>query len=164
MAENIKDLITTALQNAHSLETQAVQILERQSERSGDYPTMQQQLQRHLEESRDQRQKLEQLINKRDSSTSTLKNAAMGLAANVQAMMHAATEDEPLKNAFASYAFEHFEMASYRSLIAMAKRDGDSEVEQVCHSILEQEERMADWLGNNLDEITNQYIERQGHA
>jgi hypothetical protein len=49
--------------------------------------------------------------------TSTLKDSAMKVAANLQGMMHAMSSDEVLKNALAS-AFEQFEAASYRMLVS----------------------------------------------
>ena len=164
MSQNMTDVMVTGLKNAHGLESQAVQVLERQAERLTDYPELQGQLRRHLEESRMQREMLEGLLTRFNTSASTLKDAALGFAANLQAMVHAVAEDEVLKNTYTSYAFEHFEIASYRSLITMARRVGDAEVERVCTEILRQEEAMASWLGEHLDTITEQYLDRQGHA
>ena len=36
---------------------------------------------------------------------------------NLAAIGHAVMQDEVMKNTFASYAFEHFEIASYRALM-----------------------------------------------
>ncbi len=49
------------------------------------------------------------------------------------------TGDEVLKNLFALFAFEYFEQASYRSLIAMATDIGETRVAEICREILRQE-------------------------
>src|SRR4051794_14977422 len=100
MAEDVRDVMITGLRNAHALETQAIQILQRQAERLTDYPQLQSRLRQHLEESRGQQAQLERLLERFDAGTSTVKQAVMGLAANVQAMFHAMAEDEVLKNTF----------------------------------------------------------------
>jgi ferritin-like metal-binding protein YciE len=41
----------------------------------------------------------------------------MLMAGNVQAMLNSVATDPVLKNLFALYAFEHFEIASYRSTV-----------------------------------------------
>ena len=71
---------------------------------------------------------------------STLKEVGMRLMGNVQAMVQGMAEDEVLKNMFSLYAFEHFEIACYKSLIAIAEDCGETEVARVCRQILRQEE------------------------
>ena len=58
------------------------------------------------------------------TSESALKDAGLGLLGNLAALAHAPMQDEVLKNSFANYAFEHYEIASYRALIEMARRGG----------------------------------------
>lgn len=45
----------------------------------------------------------------------------LGIVGELAAVGHSFAGDEILKNSFANYAFEHFEMASYRPLITMAE-------------------------------------------
>ena len=70
----------------------------------------------------------------------------MKLTGNLQSMFHASTSDEILKDLFALYAFEHFEQASYLSLIAMAEECGEAEVASTCRQILQQEEATGEKL------------------
>ena len=100
----------------------------------------------HLEETRRQQQMLEQLLGRFGESPSTLKEMVMKLAGNLQSMFHASASDEVLKNLFALYAFEHFEQASYLSLIAMAEDCGEAEVASTCRQILQQEEATGEKL------------------
>ena len=41
------------------------------------------------------------------------------MMANLQAMAHSTADDEILKNTFANNAFENFQIAAYKSLIAL---------------------------------------------
>lgn len=163
MAEAIRDVVITGLRNAHALEAQAIQILERQIPRTTDYPALHAKLQQHAIESRDQQTKLEGLLEHLGGSTSTVKQAVMGAMGNMAALMHTVAEDEILKNLYANYAFEHFEIAAYKSLIAMARQGGLAAVEPVLQGILKQEEATAAWLGQNIEAITQQYLAKEGH-
>jgi ferritin-like metal-binding protein YciE len=160
MTQSAKDLLIIGLRNAHALEGQAIEITERQAERLEHYPEMRARIQQHVEESRQQQAMVEQCLSRLGTSPSSLKEMALSLMGNMQAMAHAMAGDEVLKNTFASYAFEHFEIASYRSLIAMAETAGEPEIARTCEQILRQEERMAAWIGDRLEEITRQFLAR----
>ena len=88
-----------------------------------------------------------------------LKEAALKLMGNMQAMAHATAGDEVLKNLFALYAFEHFEIASYTSLITMAEHCGELDVAQVCRQILQQEDEAAGKLETLLEPVTRKYLQ-----
>jgi ferritin-like metal-binding protein YciE len=65
-----------------------------------------------------------------------------------------------LKNTFANYAFEHYEIASYRALIEMAQAAGDQESITLLRQTLQEEEKMAQWIGDHLPETVNTYVSR----
>ena len=79
------------------------------------------------------------------------------LAAIGQAVM----QDEVMKNTFSSYAFEHFEIASYRALLEMADAAGDSIGPPLLQQSLEEEIRMAEWIDQHLPQNVRRYIERE---
>jgi ferritin-like metal-binding protein YciE len=164
MAQSLTETLIVGLKNAHALERQAIEILERQGERLGAYPDLRDRVSRHLEESRKQQAAVGELLDRLGARPSALKEGVMSMMGNAQAMVHAAAEDEILKNVFACYAFEHYEIAAYRSLIAMAREGGFHDVEETCRQILAQEEAMAEWLGENLDATTRAYLVQQGHG
>ena len=68
--------------------------------------------------------------------------------------------DEIVKGAMASYVFENMEIASYVTLIAAAREVGDAETQRVCEQILAQEEAMAQWVLDNLPEVTQAFLVR----
>ena len=164
MASSIQDIYLTGLRNAHALEAQADQLLSRQVERIENYPAMRQRLQQHIEETRRQSQRLEQILQAHGTSESTLKDLATSFMGNMAALAHAPMQDEILKNSFANYAFEHFEIASYRALIEMATQAGDQQAIPLLNESLQEEIAMAEWAGQNLPDVVQTYIrlETQG--
>ncbi len=161
MATSKRDTLIVGLRNAYGLEGQALSTMENVHSRLENYPQLKAAVGQHIEETRRQQQMVEQLLSRFGESPSTLKEAAMKLMGNLQAIVHGTTSDEVLKNLFALYAFEHFEIASYTSLIAMAEATGEMEVAQTCREILRQEEATAQKLQGLLNPITQAYLDRE---
>lgn len=160
MAQTAKDILIVGLRNAYALEGQALELTERQAERLEHYPQLRARVQQHVEETRQQQQMVEQCLSQLGTSPSSLKEMALSLMGNLQAMAHSMAGDEVLKNTFGSYAFEHFEIASYKALIVMAETAGEPQIARTCEQILRQEEAMASWLGQHLEEVVRQYLAR----
>ena len=149
------------LRDAHAMEKQAIEILEDQADRIEHYPDLGQRVRAHLDESRRQAERIERCIHKMDGDTSTVKQGIAKFMGNVSALTNAAASDEVVKNSIANYAFEHFEIASYRALIAAADKLGETEIKQTCEEILHEEEAMANWLERNLSEVTQRFMQRE---
>jgi len=92
------------------METQARELMERQSERLTDYPEVKNRVQMHLKETEGQMKRLEQCLSSLGESTSTMKDTAQSFMVNMMALGHSMAGDEILKNTFANNAFEHFEI------------------------------------------------------
>ena len=159
MATSIKDIYVTGLVNAHALEEQAVSLLSRQAERLESYPEMLQQIKLHIEESRRQASRLEEILSSMGTSHSTLKDMATKFAGNMAALAHVPMQDEVIKNTFANFAFEHFEIAAYRSLLTMADLAGDGSGPKLLQQSLNEEIRMAKWIEDNLDATARKYVQ-----
>ena len=134
-----RDLFVVGLRNAHAMEVQARELMERQSERLGDFPKVQSRVRRHLDETNAQIRRLEQCLDSLGESSSGLKDTAMSFAANMAAMGHAAASDEILKNTFANNAFEHYEIAGYGTVRSYAKLLGNSEAAKLLQQTLDEE-------------------------
>src|SRR5919205_787350 len=132
MADSKRDILIVGLRNAYGLEGQALSTMRNVSARLENYPQLKAAVDQHIQETERQQQMVEEALGRFGETPSALKEAAMKLAANIQAMTHAFAGDEVLKNLFTLYAFEHFEQASYRSLIAMAEDCGEASVVQTC--------------------------------
>jgi ferritin-like metal-binding protein YciE len=158
MRKTARDLFIVGLRNAHAMESQALELMERQSERLGDFPEVQQQARAHAEDTRRQMQRLEECLQSMNESHSTAKDTAMSMFGNMMALSHAAAGDEILKNTFANYAFEHYEIAAYKSLIALAQDCGETRAVTPLETSLREEERMAHWIGRNIESVTRLYV------
>lgn len=161
MATSKRDTLIVGLRNAYGLEGQALSTMENVHSRLEHYPQLKAAVGQHIEETRRQQEMVEQLLGRFGESPSTLKEAAMKLMGNLQSMFHASASDEVLKNLFALYAFEHFEQASYLSLIAMAEECGEMEVAQTCRQILQQEEATGQKLRDMIQSVTQTYMQRE---
>jgi len=148
------ELYHTGLINQHAVENQAIELLERQVERVNEFPEMKARLQRHLEESRVQAQRLDQLLEQHGTSASSVKDSMMSFMGNMAALAHTPAPDEVIKNTLANFAFEHFEIAAYKSLIALAERIGDTNGVRLLTTSLREEEAMAAWIDDAIAPTT----------
>lgn len=164
MATSIRDIYITGLQNAHALEAQAIQLCQRQVERLENYPEMRERLRLHVEESRRQQERIDQILNSLGSSPSTLKDIGTSIMGNMAAIGHAVMQDEVVKNTFANYAFEHFEIASYKALMEMAQAAGDNASPRLLQESLNEEISMARWIDDNLSPTIRRYMQLEAQG
>lgn len=164
MAQTARDIFVTGLRNAHAMEIQARELMERQSERLDDYPDVKAKVAAHLQETNEQLKRLEQCLEACGESTSTMKDTAQSVVANVMAMAHSAAGDEILKNTFANNAFEHFEIAAYKSLLSLCPAAGMESARAPLEVSLKEEERMAAWIDANVAKVTMDFVGRQQAA
>jgi ferritin-like metal-binding protein YciE len=148
------------LRNAHAMETQAIELLSRQVDRLQNYPEMEAQIRKHISESEMQRLRLEEALATLSESHSSLKDAALGLVGNLAAMAHTPASDEALKNTLANFAFEHYEIAAYKSLITMAETVGHTQGLAAAQASLKEEELMAKWIDEHISSTTLQFLGR----
>ena len=154
------ELFVTGLKNQHAVETQAVQLLSRQVERLENNPEMEARMRLHIDESKVQATRIEQLLSTLGSSASSLKDAGLGLVGNMAALAHTVAPDEVLKNTMANFAFEHFEIAAYKSLLALTDVAGQSAAKSALEQSLKEELDMAQWIDAHLASTTLRYLER----
>jgi ferritin-like metal-binding protein YciE len=153
------EIYTTGLKNAHALEQQAMQLMQRQVERYERYPELTQRLQQHIGETEQQITRLEELLHGMGTDRSVIKDWTTSVMGNLAAIGHSIMPDEILKNTFSNHAFENFEIASYTSLIAMAEATGNSKHVTTLRQTLNEEERMATWIRENTPAISLKYLQ-----
>jgi ferritin-like metal-binding protein YciE len=164
MTTSIRDIYITGLQNAHALEAQAIQLCERQVERLENYPEMRERLREHAEESRRQQQRLARIMDGLGTSSSSLKDIGTSIMGNIAALGHAVAQDEVVKNTFANYAFEHYEIATYLALLDMADAVGDGSAPPLLRESLDEEKRMAGWIEQNLSPTLRRYMQLESQG
>jgi ferritin-like metal-binding protein YciE len=157
--DQVRDVYLTGLRNMHALEMSAIELTERQTERLEHYPEMKKRLSVHHGESQEQARRLETILDRLDSSVSSVKNTVTSVMGNVAAAIHAPASDEVLKNTFANFAFEHQEIAAYTSLIAMAEAAGDLSAVPALRQSLSEEQAMADWIKEHIVPTTQRFLD-----
>lgn len=154
---NLRDLFVLGLRNAHAMENQALSIMKPQVSRIESYPEVAARLQQHIEETNGQIRRLEEILHGLNEDHSTIKDMALSLTGAMAALGHTMAADEIMKNSFANFAFENFEIAAYKSLVTMAELGGFNAALPLLKESLREEEQMATWLDGSLRQITVKY-------
>jgi ferritin-like metal-binding protein YciE len=157
--DEVRNAYLIGLRNMHAVEMSAIELTERQMERLEHYPEMKARLARHHQESQEQARRLEDIMQRMDTSTSSTKNTVSSVMGNVAAALRTPAKDEVLKNTFANFAFEHQEIAAYTSLLAMAEMVGDTSSVPALRQSLAEEQSMADWIKEHIVPTTRRYLE-----
>jgi ferritin-like metal-binding protein YciE len=148
------------LRNAHAMERQSLELMKWQSVRLGDYPEIERRIRTHMTETEEQLRRLEQCLDSLNERPSILKDTALSLLGNLTATSNAMGEDEILKNMFSNYAFEHYELAVYKSLTKMAEELNLAEAKTSLSASRAEEQRMAAWIDRRIENVTAAYLER----
>ncbi|NNM71258.1 DUF892 family protein [Enterovirga aerilata] len=156
----VRSIFITGVKNAHALEKEAIQILERQLERLKNYPEMEALVRRHLEETLQHEQRIDEILDGLGEDRSLLKDMATQFMGNMAAIAHVPMGDEILKNTFANHAFENFEVAAYKSLVTMAEVAGESRFLTALNQNLREDEKAAQMIKDMVEPITRKYLER----
>lgn len=154
------EIFITGLRNQHAVEEQAISLLSRQVERLENYPEMEARMRKHIDESKAQSQRLEELLSSIGASHSSLKDTGLSFMGNMAALAHTVAADEVIKNTLANFAFEHLEIASYKSLLTISDALGQSGAQAALRQSLGEEVDMAKWISENLADTTLRYLER----
>lgn len=157
-----KDLLVAWLNDAYSAELAQVPVLENHAKDAQKYKHIRERDLQHLEETRRHAELVKGCIERLGESTSTLKAGMSKVFGTAQSVATGPFKDELIKNFLSDYAAEHFEIASYKSLIAAAQEVGDQETARVCQEILRDEEEMARWLDEHIAEATQLTMREKG--
>lgn len=156
----MRETVLSWLRDAHAMEAAAVNNLEKNIERFDGYPMVQTKFREDLTFSKQHLQEIEQCLDQMGADRSMLKDMAMKFAGAMQPYLGAMSSDEPVKHLLAANAYEHFEMASYRSLSAAAEMIGDTRLKDICERSLRQKQQMAEWIDAQLPSVTKEYLNR----
>ncbi len=159
MAEHTaREIFITGLKNAHAMENQALSIMKPQLARVEHYPEIADRLEAHIRETNGQIKRLDEILVSLSESSSSLKDMALSMTGKMAALGHTVAGDEILKNTMANFAFEHFEIAAYRSLIAIAEYADLPALAVPLRASLEEEWAMAKWLDDNIVSVTTKFL------
>jgi len=148
------------LGDAHAIEGQAIELLERAPKISED-GALACVLSDHLGESRRHLELVEERLNALGDDSSTLKDAALRLGALNWGAFFQGHPDTPGKLAAFTYAFEHLEIGGYEQLKRVARRAGDDGTITVADRILGEERAAAGRIAGVFDEAVTASLAAQ---
>ncbi len=152
------DVFIDGLRNAHAMEKQALSIMQPQLNRLEHYPQVSALLDRHIRETEAQIQRIDQIFETLNESSSGLKDTMLSLSGSMAAMTHSMATDEILKNSLANFAFEHFEIAAYTALLTAAQEANVTQAISLLEQNLQEEVAMASAIHDGLPDVVRQYI------
>lgn len=146
------------LNDAYGMENSIIEVLENHVKDARDFPEIRQRLSQHLEESHVHADKIKSCIESLGGSVSAAKAPLSEALGKMRAVLKGMYSDELVKNSLSEYMMEHFEIGCYHSLIAAAEECGEHQVAEVCRQIQDEEERMADWIYEEIPDVTCQHL------
>lgn len=145
-----KEQFIAWLNDAYSTEIAMIPVLQNHAADAEEYPEIRKRDLQHLEETRRQAEQLKNLIQQLGGKVSTSKTILGKIIGMGQSVSTEFFSDQITKNFLADYAAEHFEIASYKALIATAEQIGEHQCIPVLEGILREEEAMARWIEEHL--------------
>lgn len=151
---NKKEVYLSWLNDAYAMEKNVEQMLSQHAGQADEYPQIKSKLEDHIRLTQSQAERVKQCIERNGGSISTIKTSMSSFMGMVSGAGSAVFSDSLIKNCLAEYATEHFEIASYTSLMQAAESLNDTQTARVCQDIIREEEAMAHWLQNNLPQVS----------
>lgn len=159
--DDLDEQLNKYLADAHAIEAQAIELLEKGPDLSGD-PELGKLYQEHLAETREHQRLVEERLDARGGDTTSLKDVAMRAGALNWGMFFQLHPDTSGKLACFAYAFEHLEIAGYEELKRVAKKVGDEETVHMAETILTQERAAANKIHDAFDRAVDASLEEVG--
>jgi ferritin-like metal-binding protein YciE len=159
-SETAVNIYITGLRHQHAVENEAIALLERQVGRLENYPEMQERMQQHIGETHEQARRLDALLDALGSTASSVMDTALGFRGDMAAPGDAATQDEVIKNCLANFAFENYEIAGYKALLALAEHTGHAAAMRLLATSLREEQAMARWIDDHLAQTALTFVRR----
>jgi ferritin-like metal-binding protein YciE len=154
---SLRDLYIAELQEIHSVEGQLIEALPRMAGVSG-HPELKQGIQTHLEETRAQQSRVEEILRRHSAEPREHVDQAMQAMLQEAEKWASMVQDQNLRDAgiiASAQRVEHYEIAVYGSLATWAKQLGLDENVQGLLAILEEEKRTDEWLSRLAKRMIN---------
>ncbi len=162
-AEDPGEQLVKYLADAHAIEAQAIQLLQRGPKIGGE-PELERLYDEHLEQTRDQQRLVRERLEAHGASPSRLQDAVMRVGALNWGMFFQAQPDTAGKLAAFAFAFEGLEIGGYELLRRVAERAGDQATVDTTDRILVQERAMAEKVAAAFDRAAEASLRAQGVA
>jgi ferritin-like metal-binding protein YciE len=150
------------LNDAYALEKALIPVLNNHARDARRRPEVRRRDLEHLEETRRHAKKVRQCIEHLGATPSKTKEAIGRFSGMLSSVTTEPFDDEVVRNFVADYAAENLEIASYRAIITAAYEAGHPKIAKVCQKILEDEEEMAAWLRDHLEDAVHDTLAEPG--
>jgi len=154
---NIEAIVDRHLADAHAIEAEATQLLERGPRLAGN-AALGQLYEEHRYDCRDHQRRVRERLDARGAPADSVKEAALRLGALDWGALFVAQVDTPAKLAAVAYAFEFLEVGCYEQLKRVARRAGDGGTERLAEHILADEREMAERLWGGFDAALDAWL------
>lgn len=158
MTTDIKDIYATSLRNTRAAELQGVHTMTTVLKGLEHYPDYERVTRQHLDTTHGQIARLDAALKAIGESSSTIKDTVTSAVGLVAGAAHAVAGDETLKNLYAAYAYQHDQIAAYRSLIVIAEAAGQTAQVPEFKKTIEEEEAGAKALSDIIETTTKTYL------
>jgi ferritin-like metal-binding protein YciE len=152
MGANNKEQLIKQLTEAHAMEKQAIQLLDKGADFIGD-EELARIFRAHRLQTEEHARYIAERLEAHGASPSKLKDAAMQAGALGIGLVAKAAPDTPIRLASVAFAFENFEIANYAILRRLAERADDPDTIAVVDRIVEQEEAAAELVKLSIDRV-----------
>jgi ferritin-like metal-binding protein YciE len=145
------------LTDAVAMEENVERMLQSMISNTGD-EAMRNRLERHLDETRIQRERLEGRLEAHDESSSGMKDMIAKAGATMKGAFDSMRSEKTGRNARDGYVTEHLEIAAYELLERVATMAGDGDTASVARTNRQEEEAMARFISEHWDDIARRSI------
>ena len=160
-ADATKEEVVKYLRDAHSLEAQAMQMLEA-GPMIAEYPELKQIFAEHLNETREHQRLIDERLEALGGRPSRFQAAGMRAGALNIGTFFKAQPDTPAKLGGFAYAFEALEAGAYELLSRTARRAGDEQTANVAEGILLNERDTSERIAATWDAAVSAALDAQG--
>lgn len=155
--DDFRQLYVTELQELRSVEDQLVQALPKMAE-AVQNPRLKQAIQAHLDETRSQRERLDQLLKRHGAGSREHQDGSMQAIIREADRWAKMVQDPDLRDAgiiASAQRVEHYEIAVYGTLATWAKQLGLDDDLQIILAILQEEKSADEKLSTLAKQVVN---------
>lgn len=152
MSENLEKQLVKELSNAHALEKQAIQLLDKGAQMVED-EEIGRIFRAHRLQTEEHERQVSERLEAHGESPSKVKDIAMQAGALGIGTAAMSVPDTSLRLITVAFAFENLEIATYGVIRRLASRAGDSETVAAVDRILEEEEAAAELVRGAFDRV-----------
>ncbi len=156
-----RDILIDWLRDAHAMERASVDNLEHQVDHLGAYPDLKLKYQEQIELTKRQTDRIDNQLKALGSDASTLKDTMLRIAGQAQALLAGISDDEVVKQAASTLAYENWEIANFRALAAAAEHENEPALKTLFEDMAREKADMAAWLSDRIPDLTRRYLDQR---